>query len=53
MDGFFFWKFDDEWDNPVNNQNIYSVEGNNRLSPGLQPLKIGSALKIIFNNPAP
>jgi len=42
----FYRKFADEGDHPVDNPNIYNVEGDNRLSPGLQPLKTGSALKI-------
>jgi len=41
----FFGNFADEVDNPVNNLNIYNVEGDNRLSPGVQPLKAGSVLK--------
>ena len=32
----FFEQFPDQGDNPVNNPNIYNVEGDNRLSPGLQ-----------------
>jgi hypothetical protein len=32
----------------VNNPNIYNVEGDNRLSPGLQSLTTGSVLKILF-----
>lgn len=44
----YFCIFDNEWDNPVNNPSIYIVEGDNRLSLGLQPLTIGSALKIFF-----
>ena len=31
---------------PVKNSNIYNVEGNNRLSPGLQLLITGSVLKL-------
>ena len=42
----FFGKFVDEGDNPVNNQSIYNVEGDNRLSPGQQPLTTGSMLKF-------
>ena len=53
----FFGKFADEGDNPVNNPNIYNVDGDNRLSPGLQPLTSGSVLKIrlicVFFNPVP
>ena len=41
----FFGNFADEVDNPVNNLNIYNVEGDTRLSPGVQPLKTGSVLK--------
>jgi hypothetical protein len=33
---------------PVNNPNIYNVEGENRLSPGLQPLTTGSVFNILF-----
>jgi hypothetical protein len=42
----FFGNFVDEGDNPVNNQSIYNVEGDNRLSPGQQPLTTGSMLKF-------
>jgi hypothetical protein len=31
----FYWKFADEGDNTVNKLNIYNVEGDNKLSPGL------------------
>ena len=41
-------KFYDEGNNPVNNPIIYNVEGDNKLSPGLQPLTTGSVLKILF-----
>ena len=34
----FFGKFADEGDNPVNNPNIYNVEGNHWLSPDQQAL---------------
>jgi len=44
----FYRKFADKGDNLVNNPNIYNVEGDNRLSPGLQPLTTGSMLKIRF-----
>jgi len=37
-------KFADKVNNPVNKTNIYNVEGNNRLSLGLQPLTTGSVL---------
>jgi hypothetical protein len=30
-------KFDDEGDNSVDNPNIFNVEGDDRLLPGLQP----------------
>ena len=43
----FFGNFADEVDNPVNNPIIYNVEGDNRLSPGVQPLKTGSVLKTV------
>jgi hypothetical protein len=42
----FFRKFAYERDNPVNNQNIYNVEGGNRLSPSQQPLTTESVLFI-------
>jgi len=32
----------------VDYPNIYNVEGDNRLSPGLQPLTMGKVLKILF-----
>jgi hypothetical protein len=38
----FYWKFTDEGDNPVNNPNIYNVEGDNSL----HSLTTGSVLKI-------
>ena len=44
----FYRKFDDEGNNPVDNPNIYNVEGDYRLSPSLQPLTTGSVLKIRF-----
>ena len=31
----FFGQFANEGGNPVNNPNIYNVDGDNRLSPGL------------------
>jgi hypothetical protein len=31
----FYWKFADEGDNTVKKLNIYNVEGDNKLSPGL------------------
>jgi len=40
----FYGKFADE----VNNPNLYNVEGDNRLLPGLQNLTTESALKILF-----
>ena len=33
-----FRKFADEGDNPVNNPNIFNIEGNHMLSPDLQHL---------------
>ena len=48
----FFGKIAAEGDNPLNNADIYNVDGDNRLSPGRQSLKTGSVLKIlnrIFN----
>ena len=44
----FYRKFFKEGDNTVGNPNIYYVEDDNRLSPGLQPLKNESVLKILF-----
>jgi hypothetical protein len=38
----FYGKYVEEGDKPVKNPNIYNVEGNNRLSPSLPPLTIGS-----------
>jgi len=49
----FYGKFADGGDNPVNNANIYNVEENNRLSPGLQPQSTESVLKIRFFSPVP
>jgi len=50
----FFGKFADEGDNTVNEQSIYYVEGDNRLSSSLQPPTIGSVLKICaFFSPVP
>ena len=43
-----YGKFYDEGNNPVNNPIIYNVEGDNKLSPGLQPLTTGSVLKMRF-----
>ena len=34
----FYEKFADEGNNPMENPNIYNVEGDTRLSPGLQLL---------------
>ena len=31
-------KFGDEGDNPADNPKMFNVEGDDRLSPGLQPL---------------
>ena len=44
----FYGKFADKGDNPVNNTNIYNIERDNKLSPGLQPLTTESMLKILF-----
>ena len=46
----FYWKFADKGDNPMNNPNIFNVEGNNRLLPGRQPLTTGKSafLVIVF-----
>jgi len=43
-----YGKFADKGNNPVDNPNIYNVEGNNTLSPGLQTLTTGSVFKIRF-----
>jgi hypothetical protein len=43
-----YGKFDDEGNNPVKNPNIYDIEGDNRLSPGLQPMTTVSVLKTVF-----
>jgi hypothetical protein len=40
--------FDDEGNNAVDNPNIYNVEGDNRLSPSLQPLTTRSVLNFFF-----
>ena len=40
----FYGKFVDEEDNRVNNPSIYNVEGDNRLSPGLQQVFPGLTL---------
>jgi len=44
----FYGKFAVEGDNPLNNANIYNVEGDNMLPPGLQPMLTGRVLKIPF-----
>jgi hypothetical protein len=44
----FYGKLADEWDNPVDNSNIYNVKEDNRLSPGIQPLTTGSVVNICF-----
>jgi hypothetical protein len=41
----FYGEYADEGNNPVDNPNIYNVEGDNRLSPGLLPLTTGSVWK--------
>ena len=41
-------KFYDEGNNLVDNPNIYNVERDNRLWPGLQSLTTGSVLEILF-----
>jgi hypothetical protein len=38
----------DKGDNLVDNPNIYNVEGDNWLSPGLQPLTTTSVVNILF-----
>jgi hypothetical protein len=49
----FYGKFANEGDNRVNNPNIYNVEEDNRLSPGLQSMTTGSVLKIWVFSPVP
>ena len=44
----FYGKFADEGNNLVDNPNIYNVEGDYKLSPGLQPLTPESVFKIRF-----
>ena len=44
----FYEKFDDEGNNQVDNPNIYNVEGDNRLSPSLQPLTTRSVLNFFY-----
>ena len=44
----FYGKFADEGDNPVNNPNIYNVEGDHKLSPSLQHLTTEHVLKILL-----
>ena len=44
----FYGKFADEGINPMDNLNIYNVEGDNMLLPGLQPLTTESVFKICF-----
>ena len=48
--GMFNGKFADEGDNSVKNPSIlyYNVEGDNRLSPSLWPLTIGSVLNKFY-----
>ena len=44
----FYGKFANEGDNSMNNLKIDNVEGDNRLSPGLQLLTTRSMLKMHF-----
>jgi hypothetical protein len=44
----FYGKFADEGINAMDNLNIYNVEGDNMLLPGLQPLTTESVFKIRF-----
>jgi hypothetical protein len=44
----FYGKYPDKGNNPVDNPSIYNFEGDNRLSPSLQPLTTGIVLKILF-----
>ena len=44
----FYRKFADEGNNLVENPNIHNVEGDNMLSPDLQPLTTESVFKICF-----
>jgi len=48
-----YGKCDDEGNNPLDNQNMYNVEGDQRLSPGLQSLTTRNMLKIRFVCPVP
>lgn len=47
-----YGKCDDDF-NPVDNPNMYNVEGDQRLSPGLQSLTTRNMLKIRFVCPVP
>jgi hypothetical protein len=47
-----YGKCDDDF-NPVDNQNMHNVEGDQRLSPGLQSLTTRNMLKIRFVCPVP
>ena len=44
----FYRKLSDKGNNLVDNPNIYNVEEDNKLSPGLQPLTTDSVFKIYF-----
>ena len=44
----FYGKFADEEDSMLDVPNIYYVEGDNRVSPSLEYMTIGSVLKILF-----
>jgi len=43
----FYGKFADEGNHLVDNPNIYNVEGDNMLSPGLPPITTESVFKIV------
>lgn len=43
----FYGKFADKGDNPVDNPNIYYVERDNMLLPGLQSLTTASVLRAL------
>ena len=44
----FHGKLDDKGDNPGDNQDICTVKGDNRLSPGLHPMTTGHVFEFCF-----
>jgi hypothetical protein len=44
----FYRKFADEGENPVNNPNIYNVEGDHRLLANLQPYDKRKCVENLF-----